>query len=125
MTTSVKCPSCGLINFGTAEKCKRCEADLSRAKEVSQVEAASQAQQSRNPNLMTCSDCLHSVSLTAETCPQCGRVFKRPALVIDRTGWAGTIGWGVVLSSFFFFLLGILFWILVISLFTGGAALSR
>lgn len=125
MNSSVKCPSCGLINFGTAEKCKRCDADLGRVKEVSHEEAAIQAQQSRNPNLMTCSDCLHSVSRTAETCPQCGRVFSRPPLVIDRKGWAGTIGWGVVLSSFFFFLLGVLFWILVVSLFMGGSAMSR
>jgi hypothetical protein len=53
------------------------------------------------PNLNNCPDCEQLVSRHAESCPHCGRFIqnlRNVVVTVGRTGWAGTIAWGVILS---------------------------
>jgi hypothetical protein len=52
--------------------------------------------------LQACPDCNHQCSTNAEACPGCGNFFQdlRPmkTVQVERTGWATTIGNGVILA---------------------------
>jgi RNA polymerase subunit RPABC4/transcription elongation factor Spt4 len=120
---SVKCPQCGLINFAGEEKCKRCSADLTKVMQIVEQEQIAKAAESRNPNLIPCADCNRMVSRHAESCPQCGRFFQRfsQPITISRSGWSGTIAWGVILSWLLPILLMVAF-VMVTGALIGGAA---
>lgn len=116
---SNRCPQCGLVNFADAEVCKRCGATLSvPAAEASTTapaaELSQQAPRPFNPNLYPCPDCGHMVSRQAEACPQCGRFFQRFKMVVDRSGWAGTIALGILLIFILFVLLNVLLLVLLV-----------
>lgn len=51
-------------------------------------------------SLHACPDCGHQCAVRAEACPQCGSFFQdlRYPRKIDRTGWATTIAFGVILG---------------------------
>jgi len=116
MSTSIKCPKCGLTNFADAETCKRCSAELAT------VQAAV-----NNPKLTQCPDCAHPVSNQAESCPNCGRFFRvlrSPVFDRDRRWWAYTIGWGVLASGFILFLISVCI-LFLLMLLTGLFAMGR
>ncbi len=73
--------------------------------------------------LRPCPDCNHQVSIHAEACPQCGSFFQtlRHGQQIDRTGWATTIAYGVLLGSIITVLIGGIG--IVILFFLGAAAM--
>lgn len=50
--------------------------------------------------LFNCPDCDHDCSNFAETCPKCGRYFRRYASTINvnRNGWSITVFWGIMLA---------------------------
>jgi len=73
--SSKKCQQCGLINFATDEKCKRCQSDLRM--QVAQPDSAPNAVPTLNANLTPCLDCGFHHSRQAEACPQCGRFIQR------------------------------------------------
>ena len=99
--SNVKCLSCGMVNFATDEKCKKCGADLKQQVEKQQVERS---------KLTPCPDCEHMISRQAESCPQCGRFIQRLGVTVDRKGWARTIASGVALV---YLLMGLLFVLLM------------
>lgn len=75
--TSLKCPQCNLVNFATAEVCKRCGTAL-RNEGVSDHGAQPQKTAEVGPPatvLVPCPDCKHMCSRLAEACPSCGRSF--------------------------------------------------
>jgi uncharacterized membrane protein YvbJ len=97
---SAKCPECGLVNFATAEECKRCGTALTKSGNQaggSNPEATPSAQvdllRSENyefgkwqlPNLTACPDCNHQVSHQAISCPNCGRVFTMPQPQLNKS----------------------------------------
>jgi predicted RNA-binding Zn-ribbon protein involved in translation (DUF1610 family) len=110
--SNIKCPQCGLVNFAGAEKCKRCDADLSKIVEVVEQERVTRAVEARRPNLFPCPDCERMISRNAESCPNCGRFMQRlGAMTVDRRGWAGTIALGI-------FLIGVLYVLATVLIFT-------
>src|SRR5688572_25730317 len=80
---SLKCANCGLVNFKTDKLCKRCGIDL-------HLKLAEFAVQQNNlkfpaappppfkdrPNLFQCHDCGNPCSMSAMSCPKCGKVFR-------------------------------------------------
>ena len=77
--TSLKCPQCSLVNFGTAEVCKRCGTAFSKHEGVSELgaEPKHNAQVVEPATvLVPCPDCKHLCSRMAEACPNCGRSFQ-------------------------------------------------
>lgn len=117
MSSNLKCPQCGLVNFAGAEVCKRCEAELK------EVQAAA-----KNPNLSQCPDCNRLVSNQAESCPKCGRFFRvlrpQPSFDRDRGWWAFTIGWGILASGFILFVIWVVIAVILIALFGAGSTIS-
>jgi hypothetical protein len=79
--TSSKCPQCGLVNFATAEVCKRCGAALSNQEDAGELGAEPQQKAQVGPPtvLVPCPDCKHPRSRMAEACPNCGRSFQLAA----------------------------------------------
>lgn len=71
-----KCPQCGLVNFASDEKCKRCDTDFSPDAAAEQATETSQPQ-SMNSRLMECTDCGFHHSQHAEACPRCGRFIQK------------------------------------------------
>ncbi len=118
MSSNIKCPQCGLVNFADAEVCKRCTAEL---KEVQSA--------AKNPNLIQCPDCGRPVSKQAESCPHCGRFFQalRPQRGHDRDRgwWAYTIGWGILASGLILFVIWIILLIVLAMLAGGIGSLSK
>src|SRR5215208_1307764 len=75
--SSLKCPQCSLVNFATAEVCKRCGTALSKHEDASELGAEPQQTEVRAPaTLIPCPDCKHLCSRMAEACPNCGRSFQ-------------------------------------------------
>src|SRR5689334_16784150 len=75
---SFKCPQCSLVNFATAEVCKRCGTALRQDEEVSEHGAEPSQKAEVGPSataLVPCPDCKHLCSRRAEACPNCGRSF--------------------------------------------------
>jgi len=93
-----KCARCGALNNDSADTCENCHALLTLLTPANLS----------NPNMRQCPDCGLAVSHHAETCVHCGRFFQRfPQVVeVNRKGWISTIGWGVVISTLFFFIVG-------------------
>jgi uncharacterized paraquat-inducible protein A len=88
---NLKCPQCGLVNFSTDEKCKRCGAKILQPMEYAEDEqsgteaarteedaapVASELKAAQFPNLIECSDCGNMVSRQARSCPRCGRFLS-------------------------------------------------
>lgn len=99
--TSVKCPQCNLVNFATAEVCKRCGTALNMHDDASEGGAEPQQKaQAETPAtaLVPCPDCEHFCSRMAEACPNCGRAFQ-PAPTPKRSsiGKVIAVGGGAVL----------------------------
>jgi predicted RNA-binding Zn-ribbon protein involved in translation (DUF1610 family) len=109
--SSIKCPQCGLVNFATDENCKRCGAEITKVAEAIEQTNVERAAAARHLNLYPCPDCEHMISRYAEACPSCGRFIQRMAqtITINRSGWSGTIAWGVILSWLLPILLFIMF----------------
>jgi uncharacterized OB-fold protein len=98
---SVKCPQCGLSNFATDEKCKRCDADLTKSPEQKREEKVeSEIKAVKYPNLLPCPDCGRMTSRLAAACPQCGRFIQSFPIKVDRTGWIMTIVLALLFISF-------------------------
>src|SRR5215211_652990 len=47
--SNIKCPACGLVNFASAEVCKRCNTNLDQAREEAAREEAARAQRELHP----------------------------------------------------------------------------
>src|SRR2546421_11650689 len=75
--SSVKCSQCGLVNFATADVCKRCGNAFAKDEYKSEQPSTAPPQQTQNPNLTPCPDCAHLCSHMAETCPNCGRFLQQ------------------------------------------------
>lgn len=82
MTSSKKCPRCGLVNFSDAEACKRCGNDL-----TAQSEPPPPA-----PKLFPCPDCGKEISTSAAMCIHCGRPLQASAPVAVRVAPARRAG---------------------------------
>lgn len=128
--SSKKCPLCGLVNYVSAEVCKRCNANLKQEsvvlpeaapEDLPIAEPAASLQPLFDLRLVMCPDCDHMVSPHAESCPSCGRFFARygqqAADAPNRWWWVQTIAWGVIVSGF----LGVLFTFFLFLTFIGGA----
>lgn len=77
--TSLKCPQCSLVNFATAEVCKRCGTVLRQNEDPSEDGSESPQKAQGGPSataLVPCPDCKHLCSRMAEACPNCGRSFE-------------------------------------------------
>src|SRR3979490_3078871 len=73
--TSTKCSQCGLVNFATAEVCKRCGAS------IAEVTTPPPSQENLKIPLIQCPACDASISSQATACPHCGQ----PVLGVDNT----------------------------------------
>jgi hypothetical protein len=76
------------------------------------------------PRLTPCPDCNHQCSFQAESCPNCGRFFRRydaGAVVVNRANWVTTIAGGIVLG---WIMVSIIAGSLLILLFILGAGLA-
>lgn len=86
--TSFKCLQCSLVNFATAEVCKRCGTALRQNEEASEHGAEPQQKAQVGPPataLVACADCKHLCSRMAEACPNCGRSFQRAPISRKRS----------------------------------------
>jgi ribosomal protein L40E len=68
--SSLKCPHCGLVNFSSAEVCKRCGNRLSSSADILKAGAR------RGITLISCPACSAEVSNQASSCPKCGQPIK-------------------------------------------------
>ena len=73
--TSTKCSQCRLVNFATAEVCKRCGAS------IAEVTTPPPSLGNLRIPLIQCPACDASISSQATACPHCGQ----PLLVADNT----------------------------------------
>ena len=90
--TRFKCPQCSLVNFATAEVCKRCSTALHTNEGASEHGAEPQQESPIGAPatvLVPCPDCKHLCSRIAEACPNCGRSFQRAP--ISRKSSIGTV----------------------------------
>lgn len=87
-----KCPQCSLVNFSTAEECKRCGEKLPALslrepiQESPPIEPPPPAFHAApptmfNPNLHPCPACGNLVAKDAPTCPHCGKRLKKSRAV--------------------------------------------
>jgi RNA polymerase subunit RPABC4/transcription elongation factor Spt4 len=104
--SSVKCLQCGMVNFATDGLCKRCGADMAQAsRQTFQTHAPASLSSvppgplPSSPNLAACVDCSRPVSLSARSCPHCGKPSGRTpagAVVSELLGMVLLIAAGIV-----------------------------
>jgi hypothetical protein len=74
--------------------------------------------------LMPCPDCGHNCSTYAESCPGCGRFFRRYAggeVTVDRSGWFTTIAGGVIVG---WLVVAVISFVVLVVLFALGVGLG-
>ena len=103
---SVKCHQCGMVNFTTDGLCKRCGASMKQAPPQTFQTPVTTPSSSiplgplpLTPNLAACLDCSRPVSLSARSCPHCGKPSGRTpagAVVSELLGMVLLIAAGIV-----------------------------
>jgi hypothetical protein len=101
----LKCPKCNLVNFSTAEACKRCGTSLLESTNSNLTQEPSQTPQIEAPELertahsekqavtlLPCPDCAHLCSRLADACPGCGRVLAAPPAPKTSTRKVAVVG---------------------------------
>ena len=77
---SIKCPSCGLVNFADADSCKRCGSDLAApaagAAAADALPAFAPGTTTADPGaLRVCAGCRMPYDKSAWRCPHCGQML--------------------------------------------------
>lgn len=115
----LRCLRCGEIHDPPSDSCTiKTTSPLTVTKEETIAEHPVVAQTSQanivpfNPRLTACVDCQHKISLSAESCPNCGRYIQtlrsERAEQFGRRWWVITIMQALLATSFILYLLGLI-----------------